>query len=315
MTKLALAIAVLALGAGAFALLRGPAAGTAEGGERALDDAGRREVRTIAREEARLQAIDALKEADARLVRVDELRKQMEKGVEEVQRAAKAASEARAGDLDELEERIQTAADDVKKLFGAQGTEIAGVKEELEKVRTLAATAASRPPPGEAKPEPAAPAPVIPSQPPPALAGRDPEQVAKDVEQATANLDSPTLTTVFAAIEVLRRNRVVAAVPKLISVLVKHKEAFARGAAATALGDIASVEGIEPLAEALVDKDPMVAQQAGKALKMMTGYDLQISARAGIQERRQARTDFKEWWKEHEGEVRPRLVQPEGAPR
>jgi hypothetical protein len=51
----------------------------------------------------------------------------------------------------------------------------------------------------------------------------------------------------------------------------------------------------------------MVAQQAGKSIRLLTGHDLQISARAGIRERRQARTDFKEWWKDNEASVRARL--------
>jgi hypothetical protein len=80
--------------------------------------------------------------------------------------------------------------------------------------------------------------------------------------------------------------------------------------AAAALGGISIADGMDALIEALVDDDSSVATQASKAIRRITGVDLDFSAKAGIRERRKAKTEMKQWWKEHEQEVRDRLGQP-----
>lgn len=104
--------------------------------------------------------------------------------------------------------------------------------------------------------------------------------------------------------------------PRLVEILKDDKkfEVFYRTAAAAALGEIKACDAVEGLAEALTDKAMMVAQQANKSIRLITGFDSGLSPTARIVERRDAHTKFLEWWRKHEDEVRTGLGQPK-APK
>ncbi len=140
-----------------------------------------------------------------------------------------------------------------------------------------------------------------------------PTATPEEIERAMADLQSDQLATLFGAIETLRGNRVVAAVPRLAEILKSHKDNFARSAAAAALGTIRSPDGIKALIEGIIDDDSLVGQQAFRSFREVTGYAEELDPTAGKRERRRARDSAASWWKTHEIEVRERLSQEAGS--
>jgi DNA mismatch repair ATPase MutS len=129
------------------------------------------------------------------------------------------------------------------------------------------------------------------------------------IEQVERSLRRDT-DRVSNAIETLRSHKAVEAVPKLLALMSNEKkDSFTRMSAASALGDIGSPDAMDGLIDALVE-DESVALQAAKAIRKISGYDVKLSDTPGIRERRKRKTEVKEWWKQHEAEVRERLGGP-----
>jgi hypothetical protein len=63
-------------------------------------------------------------------------------------------------------------------------------------------------------------------------------------------------------------------------------------------------DAVLPLAEALVDKSDLVANQAAKAIRQITEFDTELTLTSGIRGRRAARGRVKEWWRANEDAVR-----------
>ena len=84
-------------------------------------------------------------------------------------------------------------------------------------------------------------------------------------------------------------------------------------AAVAALGEMKACDAVPALAEALLDKSAIVAQQANKSLRLITERDTELSPQAKIVERRKVRGEVLEWWGRHEAEVRTKLGQPKGG--
>jgi HEAT repeat protein len=107
-----------------------------------------------------------------------------------------------------------------------------------------------------------------------------------------------------------------AASPRIVEILKDDKQFdyFLRTAAAAALGEMKSADAVEALADALTDKAQMVAQQANKSIRIITGFDTGMSPTARILERREAHSKFLTWWRNHEDEVRTALGQPKAPP-
>ena len=140
--------------------------------------------------------------------------------------------------------------------------------------------------------------------------GPDPVAVRAAVAKAMAQLASDDLAVLVLGIEGVRKNGVREAAPRLVEILHKSKHDFARQAAAAALGDLMVCDAVLPLAQALLDSSPAVAQQANRSVRQITGFDSSMSPTARIRERRRTRGAVIEWWRAHEDEVRLRLKQP-----
>ena len=91
------------------------------------------------------------------------------------------------------------------------------------------------------------------------------------------------------------------------------KDADSSLPAATALGEIQSVEAVPALIEALNDRDDLVRTAASEALHRITGQDFNFVSGLTKNERIRIQKKWRAWWKDHETEVRARLDQPNGS--
>lgn len=320
MSKLAAILALYAAGVatwwlvdGRGATAPGPAAVRVAGG-----DAGAEQLRllmTEARRRLRAEIKDMVKDVDLRLSRIESLRKSMDAGLAATQEAAEGAAEGSFSKLEEMTQELQAVKAEVgglkalaKPLASLEGR----VKAFEERIADLEARPLQAQPPSEGsargtKPEPPSEPerPKLPTEP-----QKDPDQVRREREQALRDIRSDDLDVLFPAIEKIREHRVMDAVPRLLEILQSYKDEFGRTAAAAALGRMEVCDAVPALAEALVDKSSLVAQQAHKAIVQITRIDSHLSPTARIRERRSVRNKVKEWWQSHEDEVRARLGQP-----
>jgi HEAT repeat protein len=128
------------------------------------------------------------------------------------------------------------------------------------------------------------------------------------VEEALTNLASHDEDTLYRAMTVVSRRRVLEAVPGLLKVLATHEKPFTRQAAASTLGDLRACDAVPALADALRDRAGTVAQTANKSLRLITGHDLGLDPLARPGERTRARGAMLEWWARNETKVRERCA-------
>jgi HEAT repeat protein len=318
MAKLALLLAVLAAAAAGYAALRplpahAPASpGGSEGGP---DAAVARLAKDAARAEADARVAAAFADLDRRIAKLDQMRKQIEGSVAEARRLGEASADAVAARVDTVERDARQAIRALRTELEASHsrTPAPGPSGSTDEIRPGAEPEPARPvePEPEPEPEEAAPPSATPTPAPAAPAMSEAERA--EIDKALANLDGKETNVVFAAIETLRTKKVREAGPRLVKLLATSKDPYLRMGAAAALGGIGIADGVDALIEALVDEDVSVAGQASKAIRRITGVNLDFSAKAGIRERRKAKSEMKQWWKEHEQEVRDRLGQPKAA--
>ena len=147
----------------------------------------------------------------------------------------------------------------------------------------------------------------------------EPEQPAvdenreKEIDRWIKRLRDADEDIVFSATIELARLKALRATPHLVDVLKKHKDFYARLGAATALGEIQSVEAVPALIEALNDRDDLVRTAASEALHRITGQDFNFVSGLTKNERIRIQKKWRAWWKDHETEVRARLDQPNGS--
>ncbi|MDA1193785.1 MAG: HEAT repeat domain-containing protein [Planctomycetota bacterium] len=315
MSKLAFILALYAAGIATWLWLdRGASPGVQ--GTPAAESAGHPEVRAVLGEVRtlwRAELKDTLRDVNWRFAEMDTLRKSMETGVQSMQKAAEDSSQANYGMLESIKEDVQR--------FGKATNNLEAVVSRLEALEARLKVLEERPAqvirevvtergPGPVAPKDDGPKrPSLPTEP-----ERDPAEVAREIEEARAALGSEDVDKLFPAIERIREHRVLDAVPRLIEILANHKDEFGRTAAASALGDMRIADAVIPLAEALVDKSDLVANQAAKAIRQITDFDTELTLTAGIRGRRAARGRVKEWWRAHEAAVRATLEQPAKGP-
>jgi hypothetical protein len=254
------------------------------------------------------QVSATLKDIDWRLSRIESLREATEDGLEVAERTATEASSMAHDKIAALEDQVKAmgesteALDALRETLAALEGRLKEVEERPAQIIREVAGASGAP----AKPaEPEVKRPTLPGK-----AVQDPAVVAAEVKKARADIMSDELAVVFPAIEKIRKHRVLDAVPRLLEILATFPEEFGRSAAAAALGRMKIADAVPALAEAVTDKSGLVAQQANKSVRQITGFDSALSASARVRERRTVRNKIKEWWRAHEAEVRERLGQP-----
>lgn len=310
MSKLVVLLALYAAAVSTYLLLEVKKEGSGASRTSAAASDGHPDLRKLmgeARALMRAEVKETLRNIDWRLGRMDELSKSMQAGLMAAQSTAEDAADANYGKLETLEEVVQG--------FGRATSELVKIRVEFSKLRERMQALEERPPQvireivkgGPAAPRPA---PKSDRKKLPVARGKDPKVVAAEVAKARQGIQSDDLEILFPAIEKVREHRVMDAVPRLIEILASHKDEFGRAASAAALGKMRVADAVPALAEALVDKSELVAQQANKSLREITEFDTELSATAGIRKRRTARNKMKEWWRGHESEVRARLGQP-----
>ncbi|MDF1699995.1 MAG: HEAT repeat domain-containing protein [Planctomycetota bacterium] len=131
----------------------------------------------------------------------------------------------------------------------------------------------------------------------------------KEIDRWIKRLRDADEDIVFSATIELARLKALRATPHLVDVLKKHKDFYARLGAATALGEIQSVESVPALIEALNDRDDLVRTAASEALHRITGQDFNFVSGLTKNERIRIQKKWRAWWKDHETEVRTRLDQ------
>ena len=311
MAKLATILALYAAAVGTFLLLdRRDAGGPGSvAPEAAPGSADVRqvlaEVRSLWREELK----GTLKDVNWRFAEMDKLRQSMAEGLEAMQQASEDAAQANYGMLETMKEDVER--------FGKATANVETMVARLEALEKRLKAVEDRPaqviretilksdgtatPTKGSEPERR----TLPTGP-----KKDPAVVEKEIAEAKKGLASDDLDVLFPAIEKIREYRVLEVVPRLVEILANHKDEFGRMAAASALGDMRAADGVLPLAEALVDKSALVADQANKAIRQITDHDTGLVSGAGIRRRRAARNKLKEWWRDHEAEIRTALGQP-----
>ena len=268
-----------------------------------------RQVLFEARKLFRDEIAETLKDIDWRLARIEALREATEEGLEAAERTATEASAASVGRLEALQKKLDT--------LGSSNTELEAVRASLAALSERMTRVEERPAQvvreivREGGVAPRIEEPKRPQL--PGKAQRDPAVVAAEVAKARTDIMSNELDVVFPAIEKVREHRVLDLVPRLLEILESFPEEFGRTAAAAALGRMQVADAVPALAEAVTDKSGLVAQQANKSVRQITGFDSQMSPSARVRERRTVRNRIKEWWRTHEQEVRERLGQPSGS--
>ncbi len=250
------------------------------------------------------------KTIDLRLSRFDQLQGKIEEGLAAVQEMTEGAADANYGKLETLEEIVEG--------FGKATAELGGIRAEFTGLEKRMTELEARPPQvireivkGGPAAAPVKKGPVGPKRPSlPEAPKKAPQVMAAEIAKARTDILSDDLEILFPAIEKVREYRIMSLVPRLLEILAKHKDEFGRTASAAALGKMRVADAVLPLAEALVDKSDLVAQQANRSIRQITEFNTELPATAGIRKRRAARGKVKEWWRSHEAEVRQRLGQP-----
>lgn len=323
MSKLVVLLAVYAAAVSTALLYKASQAstpGSAHGPEATgafLDpgDSSDEQVRQVLFEARKLlqdQIAKTLADVDWRLSRIESLRAATEDGLEVAERTATEAGRTTYARLAAVDKRLKGMGRTVERLAELRAT-LTSMDERLKTVETRPAqiirevggASSAR------KDEPKVRKPLVRTLPGPTR--KDPEVVRAEVEQARRDLASTELSVLFPAIEKVREHRVLDAVPRLIEILGTFPKEFGRSAAAGALGRMLIADAVPALADAVVDKSSMVAQQANKAVREITGFNSEMSPSARVRERRTIRSRIKEWWRMHEQEVRERLHQPRKA--
>ncbi len=313
MSKLMVVLALYAAGVSTYLLLDRSEAAPAPATGAPAESAGSVELReavTEARKQAKSAVLEELKDLDVRLARIEKLRKETVAGLQKIDEQAESAARLNAGTLEAMEERIK-GLEDVAGKLSKLGQEVAALRRRVKEVEDRPAvierviekggTPTQKPVEDD-----------TPKLPPTKM--EDPDVVKAKIAKALKDIQSDDYRVAWPAIETVRKYKVLEATDRLVFILGNFKEPFARMASATALGALASADTVEPLIEALVDKNDKVAQTANKSIYLITGYDTKISATARIQERRRARNTAIQWWRENEQAVRDRLGQPKGEP-
>jgi Skp family chaperone for outer membrane proteins len=317
MAKLALLLSLLACGLATFAIVSRPdaaptgaaAAPVAVKGDANLDAIARRLQEELDRS---LNARDEklLKELKKREWNLEKLLADWTARLPDLQKSSERTASANSGKLEELDAQMSSQTASVEKHLHTVDALAARVKA-LETRPVAAAPVA--PTPGGAPPPPTPkgeePKGVMPDAPP-----EDPAIVKQKVDKALADLDSGNPDVIYPAITVLSQYKVFEAVPKLAKLLwpeaTQHNDVFTRQAAAAALGNIKSVEGVVVLINAIADRADMVSQQAAKSFLIITGHNTELSPKARVQEKKKVASQTLEWWGRHEDEVRAVLKQP-----
>ena len=318
MTKLALVLSLLANGlAGYLFFTRGSERTSAPTATQAtanvsVDALARRMQedlqKALAAHDERAQA-----EIRKRIAELETLRQKWTSMLEAEKSDAERSARYNTGKIEEIDQQVVTAWTNVEKQTQSLDSLAARVKALEERPVAVAGPAQPSGTPGAAPPKPVSPepqAPPMPNQPVEA-----PEVVQEKTTKALADLDQADPAKLYPAINVVQKYKVLEAAPKLVKLLTPepHPYVFTRQAAAAALGEILSCDAVPGLAEALLDKSMMVAQQANKSIRLITGFDTQMSPMAKKLERGKAKSDALEWWARHEDEVRARLKQPKAA--
>lgn len=319
MTKLALLLAVLANGLAGYLFFtrggeRGPATVAAASGNADVDALARRtqeEVRkVVAAHDERFQS-----DMERRLRELEALRAQWTEAVQKAQKSAEGSAHYNTGKIEEIDQQVNTTWANVEKQSQSVETLAARVKALESRPVTPAAAPGPAAGPVAPAPTPAAPPPDPSAPPMPNQPAEDPAVVQQKVDKALLDLDQTDPEKLYPAITVVQKYKAMQAVPKLVKLLVPepHADFFTRQAATAALGEMRACDAIPALADTLLDKAMMVAQQANKSIRLITEYDTQMSPQARKIERTKARADVLEWWGRHEEEVRARLKQPKAA--
>jgi hypothetical protein len=269
-----------------------------------------RQVLYEARKLLQDQVADTLKDIDWRLSRIESLREATEDGLEAAERTATEAGSNAFGRLEAMEARLAAMGQGGEELNALRAT-LGALAERLQAVEERPAQIIREVGGGGGAAKPVDEGPKRPTL--PGAAAKDPALVAQEVEKAKTDIQSDDLNVVFPAIEKVREHRILEAVPRLIEILGAFPEEFGRTAAAAALGRMEIADAVSALADAVTDKSSMVAQQANKSIRQITGFDSELSPSARVRERRTVRNKIKEWWRAHEAEVRARLGQPAGG--
>ena len=212
---------------------------------------------------------------------------------------------------DELNKRIRLNNDLIMKIHSRIADIVewkAGIQREADQLRRDLEAAKERQP--VPAPPPAEPTPATPAEPEQPAVDENRE---KEIDRWIKRLRDADEDIVFSATIELARLKALRATPHLVDVLKKHKDFYARLGAATALGEIQSVEAVPALIEALNDRDDLVRTAASEALHRITGQDFNFVSGLTKNERIRIQKKWRAWWKDHETEVRARLDQPNGS--
>jgi len=180
------------------------------------------------------------------------------------------------------------------------------IQDEADQLRKDFEDAAKRQPPARTN-EPEVHQPDGATAPGPAEVDRAREE---EIDRWIKRLRDPDEDIVFSATIELARLKALRATPDLVRVLSKHKDFYARLGAATALGEIRSVDAVPDLIEKLGDKDDLVRTAAAEALHLITEQDFNFVSGLSKSERVRIQKKWRAWWRDHEAEVRRRLGQP-----
>jgi hypothetical protein len=142
--------------------------------------------------------------------------------------------------------------------------------------------------------------------------GPDPAR-EREIDEWIARLRDPDDDIVFSATMELARLGALRAASALVEVLDKHRDFYARLGAATALGQLKACDAVPDLIEALDDKDDLVRTAANDALMLITDQNFNFVPGMSRVERGRVQKKFKDWWRDHEIEVRVRLGQERPA--
>ncbi len=315
MSKLVALLALYAAVIATMIWLKPPTGGDSDAGEtlsvEERDEKILRELMTEGRRMLRDEVKETLKNVDWHISRLEALRKSMDEGLAKTQAAAEGVATSGYDKFEQMAAQVNKLTALTDRLQGVQ-EKLTAFEERIDKLEKRPAQIIREVSNGGGSPGPAAvKEPDVPALPPPEE--KDPAVVAAETAKAKQDLQSDDLGVLFPALEKIREHNVVDAMPRLLELLGTYPDALGRTQAAMVLGEMKLCDAVPALAEALVDKSDLVAQQANKSLRKITGYDTQIAMSARIRARRSARNKFKEWWRSHEEEVRQRLGQPKPA--
>jgi HEAT repeat protein len=243
--------------------------------------------------------------------RLDEARASLKAVVDEGARRAEDSARASAARTEVLEERVKEVADASGALKGTVDGLVTTIKDVGS--RPVAPTPAT--PSGTPAPTPKVDKPPVEAD--PVTPGPSEAEIAANKEKvraAIADLASADIGKVFNACLVLAKLGDLEATEPLIKILKEHKDAYARVAAANAIGSLHACDGVVALVAAFLDKDEGVVLSAARAYSKITGQDTGLSGSPSRKDKVEAKDKWGKWWHDHEKEVRARWNQPAAAP-